>query len=112
MDAINRDLDALAEELALYRLALCLIDLKNRSDRDDLIDWLRFAPDNDNDEALLDSAIECLVITQLATIDAAPMDTGGYVYHLHPNWPAIIARLSDTAVAPELLAWLKSQTKS
>jgi hypothetical protein len=109
MEAINRDLDALAEELSLYRLALCLIELKHRSERDDLVEWLRFALESDNDEPLLDSAIECLVKPRLATIDAQPADTGKYVYRLHPDWPAIIAQLSATAMAPELLEWLNEQ---
>ena len=71
----------------------CLAELKARSKRDDLDDWLRFAPRGDDDEALLDSAIECLVKPRLAAIDDEPAGPGNYIYHLHPDWAAIIARL-------------------
>ena len=109
MEAINRDLDALAEELALYRLALCLVELKTRSERDDLADWLRFTLQSDNDEPLLDSAVECLVKPRLATIDVEPAAPGNYIYRLHPDWTAIIAQLNAAAVAPDLIDWLREQ---
>ncbi len=109
IEVVNRDLDALAKGLVFYQLVLCLIGLKARSEHDNPDNWLRFAPQNDDNEPLLDSAIECLVKPRLASIDAEPSGQDNYVYRLHPDWAAIIARLSDAAVAPELLAWLKEQ---
>jgi hypothetical protein len=119
IEAVNRDLDAVAGGLAFFRLALCLVELKARSERDDLDDWLRFVLQSDGaaleahkagDESLLDSAIECLVKPRLAAIDAEPAGPGNYVYRLHPDWAAIIAHLGGTAVAPELMSWLEEQT--
>jgi hypothetical protein len=110
IEAVNRDLDVLAEDLVFYQLVLCLIELKARSERDDLDDWLRFASQDDADEPLLDSAIECLVKPRLASIDVEPSGLDNYIYCLHPDWAAIIARLNGTAVARELLAWLREQT--
>jgi hypothetical protein len=111
MDQLNKDLDALSTEVNLYRLVQCLAGLKVRSGRDDLDDWLRFAPqEEDGDEALLDSAIECLVRPRLAAIDDAQNESGHYVYRLYPDWAAIIVRLEGAAVALELMPWLKEQT--
>jgi hypothetical protein len=109
IEAVDRDLDTLAEELAFYQLAICLIELKARSERTDLDEWLCFAPQNAGDESLLDNAIEYLVKPRLASVDAEPDGMGDYVYHLHPDWAAIIARFSSTVVASELLAWLEEQ---
>jgi hypothetical protein len=109
MDQLNKDLDALSEEVNLYRLAQCLAELKVRSGRKDLDDWLRFAPHEDGDEAFLDSAIECLVRPRLAAIDDEQNGSGHYIYRLYPDWAAIIARLEGAAVALELMSWLKEQ---
>lgn len=107
--AVNQDLGGMAERLDFFRLVLCLIALKARSERDDLGDWLRFEPQSPGEETLLDSVIDYLVKPQLATIDAKPVDAGGYVYRLHPDWLAISACLSEAAVAPELMSWLEDQ---
>jgi hypothetical protein len=112
IEAVDRDLDALAAELALHQLAMCLIELKarsERSERNDLGGWLCFAPQSDGDESLLDHAIEHLVKPRVASVDVEPDGMGDYIYRLHPDWTAIIARLSSTVVAPELLAWLEGQ---
>jgi hypothetical protein len=109
--AVNRELSVLAEEMALCRLALCLIELKARSERDDLDDWLRFAPGNGDGESALDSAIECLVKARLASIDAVPTDSGRFVYRLYPDWQAINAHLSGKPVALDLVSWLEEQTE-
>jgi hypothetical protein len=109
VEAVNRDLEALAEELAFYRLAVCLAELKARSEREGWDDWLCFAPHSDGDELLLDSAIECLVKPRLAAIDAEPAGPGNYIYRLHLDWAAIIARVRGTALASELMAWLEEQ---
>ena len=109
MDAVNRDLNALAEELAFLRLVLCLVELKARSERDDVEDWLRFVPRSDGDESLLDNAIECLVKPQLASVDVESAGTGCYVYHLRPKWEVLITRLYGRSEASELIAWLEEQ---
>jgi hypothetical protein len=111
MGQLNQDLDALTTEVGLYRLAQCLVELRVRSGRDDLHDWLRFAPHQDGDEALLDSAIECLVKPRLAAIDEQPDESGGYVCRLYPDWAAIMARLGSAAVAAELLPWLQEKSQ-
>lgn len=112
IDTVNRNLDALGEELVVYRLAMCLIELKTRSERDDLDDWLRFAPHCDGEEALLDSAIEYLVKHRLAAIDAQAEGPSRYVYRLYPDWAALADRLRDRPVAPELIAWLGKQSRT
>ncbi len=109
MGQLNQELDAMTTEVGLYQLAQCIVELRIRSGRDDLDDWLRFAPHLNGDEALLDSAIECLVKPQLAAIDEQPDGAGGYVYRLYPDWAAIMAHLGSVAVAAELTPWLEKQ---
>ncbi len=109
MDQLNQDLGALAETVGDYQLMQCLLELEARSKRPDLDDWLRFAPQGGDDEALLDSAIECLVKPRLAAISDKAVGPGNYIYHLYPDWAAIIARLQDTSVASELMPWLEEQ---
>lgn len=108
MRAVNQDLDTLAEKLAFYRLALCLVELKARSEYDDPGDWLRFSPQGEGEDPVLDDAIECLVKPRLASIEARRVGPGCYIYHLQPDWVAIIARVRGEAVAPELMAWLEA----
>jgi hypothetical protein len=88
---------------------LCLVELKVRSERDDVDDWLRFVPQTDGEEGLLDTAIECLVKDRLASIDAQPMPSGQYIYRLYPDWTAIVSRLGGGALAHELRRWLEEQ---
>ena len=109
IDAVKQDLDVLAGELEFSRMVLCLVELKARSERDDVDDWLRFVPQTDGEESLLDTAIECLVKDRLASIDAEPMPSGQYIYRLCPDWPAIISRLGGGSLAHELRHWLEEQ---
>jgi hypothetical protein len=109
MDAFNQELETLAEELTLSRLVLCLVDLKGRSERDDLDDWLCFAPHRDGEEALLDSVIDCLVKPRLARVDADSVGPREYIYHLYPDWAAIASRLRNMAAAEELVGWIEEQ---
>jgi len=109
MDTFNRELETLAEELTLTRLVLCLVDLRARSERDDLDDWLCFAPHRDGEEQLLDSAIDCLVKPQLARVDADLVGPHEYIYYLNPDWAAIAARLRDAAVAVKLVDWIEEK---
>lgn len=109
IDVVRRDLDVLAGELEFSRIVLCLVELKVRSERDDVDDWLRFVPQTDGEEALLDTAIECLVKDRLASIDAQPMPSGQYIYRLYPDWTAIVSRLGGGALAHELRRWLEEQ---
>ena len=110
MDALNQHLDDLNAKLSFHRLVFCLLELKARSERDDLDDWLRFAPHDEGEEAVLDSAIECLVKPHLASLDAEPAGSGYYVYRLCPDWPAIVARLRDTSMVSDLVSWLDERT--
>jgi hypothetical protein len=110
IDGVNRELDVMAEGLAFCQMVMCVIALKARSEREDLDDWLRFAPESDGDEALLDSAVECLVKVQLARIDTEPTGSGHYLYRLHPDWRAILTHLRDGSAAPELIIWLEFQS--
>jgi hypothetical protein len=110
MDAVVEDLDALKDEVAFFQLVMCLVDLRARSERDDLEHWLRFIPHINGEEALLDDAIEYLVKKRLATIDAEPLGPGQYVYQLHPDWPAILAQMRDRPVTAPLMMWLEQQS--
>jgi hypothetical protein len=108
MDTFNQNLETLAEELTLNRLMLCLVNLRARSERDDLDDWLRFAPHRDGEDALLDSAIDCLVKPRLARVDADSVGPREYIYYLNPDWAAIADRLRNMA-AEELVSWVEEQ---
>ena len=110
IDEVNRELDVMAEGLAFCRLMMCVIALKARSERNDVDDWLRFSPESDGDEALLDSAVECLVKVQLANIDTEPTGSGHYVYRLHPDWCAILTHLRNASAAPEWISWLEYES--
>ena len=106
---VNRELHVLERELAFCQMILCLAELKARSERNDLADWLFFSPQIDGEDSLLDSAIEWLVKTRLASIDAWLTESGAYSYRLTPDWKAIAAHLQDRSVAPELISWLEGQ---
>jgi hypothetical protein len=86
------------------------LELKARSERDDLDDWLRFSPHDEGEAAVLDCAIECLVKTRLASLDAEPAGSGLYVYRLHPDWPAIVARCRNASMVSDLVSWLDERT--
>jgi len=109
MTAVNQDLADRAQELALYRLTVCLLELKARSDCGEVGDWLHFSPQSDPDASLFESVIDCLVKPRLAQVDTEHLGSGCYAYRLHPNWPAIVAHLSARPVAPELARWLAEQ---
>jgi len=109
---VSQEIDALVEDLAIYRLTLCLIELQLRSERADLDDWLCFVPQADGwleDEGLLDSVIDCLVKPRLATVDTELVSEGRYVYRIHPDWRAIVARLEGSHPPKELLIWLDAK---
>jgi hypothetical protein len=110
MDAVNQHLELLNAKLSFHRLVFCLLELRARSERDDLEDWLRFAPHEEGEEAVLDRAIECLVKPRLASLDAEPAGSGHYVYRLYPDWPAIAARLRSGSTVSDLVSWLDERT--
>ena len=95
--------------ITLLLFLLCLVDLKGRSERDDLDDWLCFAPHREGEEALLDSVIDCLVKPRLARVDADSVGPSEYIYHLYPDWAAIASRLRNMAAAEELVGWIEEQ---
>ena len=109
---VDQDLQGAAESLAFYQMLLCLIELKARSERDDVEDWLFFSPHSDGEEQLLDSVIECLVKTRLASVDVQPSGPGCYSYQLTPDWTTIITRLRHRSVAAELVSWLELQMQN
>jgi hypothetical protein len=107
MEHIHQSLDELHAELEVSRLALCVLDLKARRERNDHPDWLRFAPHCNGDESLLDDAIDCLVKTRLARVDIEPAGSGHFVYQLDPDWPAIANQLASKADNLDLMPWLE-----
>ena len=109
VESVDRELEVAARELEFHRTTLCLILLKSRSERADVEDWLYFDPSADEDEALLDSAIECLVKQELAGIDTFSSRTGHYAYRLVPDWHAIVERFGCRTLPKELLTWLEQQ---
>jgi len=111
VEVVDRELKAAARELDFSRTTLCLILLKARSEGADVQDWLFFDPFSEGDDDLLDSAIECLVKTQLAGLDAYPSADGHYAYRLAPDWQAIVAHFGQRSLAKELMAWLEQQVR-
>jgi hypothetical protein len=105
---LNQELDQMNVKVDRYKLGQCLLELRMRSMRDDLDDWLRF--ERGDDDELLDSAIECLVKPRLAAIDEQPDGAGGYVCRLYPDWAAIITHLRSVATEAELTSWLQTQS--
>lgn len=111
MQDVNRELAVLSADLELCQLAMCLVDLRARSERNDLENWLRFAPHSDGEEALLNKVIECLVKSRLASVDVEPVGLDIYVYHLNPDWPAIVERLREISLGVSLMSWLEEQSR-
>jgi hypothetical protein len=109
VEAVDRELEVAARELEFYRTTLCLILLKSRSECTDAEDWLYFDPSADEDEALLDTAIECLVKCELAGIDTIASEAGHYAYRIVPDWHAIVEHFGWRTLPRELLAWLEQQ---
>jgi hypothetical protein len=108
--AVNQDLAERAQELAFYRLIVCLLELKSRSECGEMGDWLHFVPQSEPETSLFESVVDCLVKPRLAQVDTERLGPGCFAYRLHPDWPAIIAHLSARPVAPELTRWLADQT--
>ncbi len=112
LNVINRDLEALAQDMAAQQLVLCLIELAARRERMGGVDWLCFAPRRDGEEVLLDSAIEHLVKPRLASVDVEPDGDADYTYHLHLDWTAIAARLESAPEVTELIAWMDAECET
>lgn len=106
MADFQQEIDLLQVRLEKLHLQLCLLYLCHRQMMG-LEDWLRFESGG-SDEPGLDLLIEHLVRPRLATIEMHEIAPGHHVYHLHPDWKAIVAAIGDAAetLEPETLAWL------
>ena len=109
MANIQREVDRLAGLLEGLHLQLCLLYLCHRH-MTDLDNWLRFESGG-SDEPGLDLLIEHLVKPRLAAIEMREAASGHHVYHLLPNWTAIVAAIGETldTLEPETLAWLRQR---
>ena len=118
--AIRRQMEELNHLLHVAQVELCVLYLRQRC----LLQpetWLRFAPaESSADEKDLDMLIGHLVKPGLATVRTEPAgeveapSPRSYVYHLHPDWAAIVDLLSgwtellDTVTA----SWLDEMRNS
>ena len=110
MTGIQQDIDLLGKRLEGLHVQLCLLYLRHRH-MVDMEDWLRFESGG-RDESGLDILIEHLVKPRLAAIEVRETMPGHHVYHLRPDWEAIVAAMGDAmeTLEPETLAWLRQWT--
>jgi len=106
---IQHEVDRLAGRLEGLHVQLCLLYLRRRH-MTDLDNWLRFESGG-SDEPGLDLLIEHLVKPRLAAIEMREAASGHHVYHLFPNWTAIVTAIGDAldTLEPETLAWLRQR---
>ncbi|MDY7078890.1 MAG: hypothetical protein SXV54_18405 [Chloroflexota bacterium] len=94
--------------LHVVQVQLCVIYLRQRHTLRS-VNWLRFAPAESVDEERdLDLLIGRLVKHELATVRTEPAGEQVYIYHLRPDWTAIVNLLSawKGMLDPVTAAWL------
>lgn len=103
LETERQQIELLAEALSIHAAALYL------GGRWLARGELRFDPADCRDEEVLDASIDLLVRERLAAVESEEVDSGQYIYHLEPDWPAIRARLAEAAAQAdgETAAWLR-----
>ncbi|MFQ6100181.1 MAG: hypothetical protein ACE5OS_02950 [Anaerolineae bacterium] len=107
--AIRRQMEELTHLLHAAQVELCILYLRQRH----LLwpaTWLRFAPaENVADEGDLDMLIGQLVKHGLATVHTEEVGEQTYVYHLRPDWAAILDLVSTWKehLDPVTASWLE-----
>ncbi len=113
--AIRRQMEQLDRLLQVTQVELCVLYLRQRRIlRPET--WLRFAPaENVDEERGLDLLIGRLVKHGLATVrtetvgEVRPRSPRPYVYHLRPDWAAMVDLLSawKEHLDPLAVSWLE-----
>lgn len=112
--AIRQQMEELNHLLHVVQVQLCVLYLCHRHDLRSA-DWLRFAPAEDADEERrLDLLIGRLVRHGLATVRTEMVADQTYVYHLRPDWAAIVDLLSawEGLLDPVTASWLDEIRRS
>ena len=105
---VQQQVDDLNRFLYVLQVELCVLYLRQRY----LLHphtWLRFSPADGMDEgAGLDLLIGQLVKPGLASVRSAGGGDGTYVYHLRPDWDAIVYVLSGwrAHLEPLTMVWI------
>ncbi len=111
-DAIQQQRENLSDLLLTAQVELCVLYLQQRYILQPQT-WLRFAPAEDPEEERgLDMLIDRLVKQDFASVHIEEVDEGSeqtYVYHLRPDWAAIIEQLYSRKehLDPETVSWIE-----
>ena len=99
----REQIQAQSEALAIHAAAIYL------AGRSLTQETLRFDPALSQDDEILDATIDLLVKQRLASIETEEVEAGRFVYTLHPDWAAILAKLRDAAdqADPEVAEWFQ-----
>ncbi len=107
--AIRRRMEELTRLLQVAQVELCVLYLRQRHIfRPET--WLCFAPaESVDDEKALNLLISRLVKHGLAAVCTETVGERAYVYHLRPNWAAIVDLLSAWSehLDPLTASWLE-----
>ncbi|HEY67769.1 MAG TPA: hypothetical protein G4N97_05800 [Thermoflexia bacterium] len=107
--AIRQQMEELNRLLQVAQVELCVLYLRQRRILQPDT-WLRFAPAESADEERdLDMLIDRLVKRGLAAVRTEPVGEQTYVYHLCPDWAAIVGLLStwEKYLDPLTVSWLE-----
>jgi hypothetical protein len=106
--ALREQMEDLSRLLHVVQVQLCVLYLRQRHMlRPET--WLRFAPaESASEERDLDLLIGRLVKYGLSTITTEKVGKDTYVYHLQPDWAAIVDLLGGWRESqdPATIAWL------
>jgi hypothetical protein len=114
-DAIQQQRENLSDLLLTAQVELCVLYLQQRYILQPQT-WLRFAPAEDPEEERgLDMLIDRLVKQKFASVHVDEIDESSegneqtYVYHLRPDWAAIIEQLYSRKehLDPETISWIE-----
>ncbi len=111
--ATRSQMKKLSHLLHVSQVELCIIYLQQRYLTHPET-WLRFAPDESREEERdLDVLIEQLARHRLATVRTETVGEQTYIYHVHPNWDAIMDLLGQQQkyLSPTTWPWLKEMRK-
>ena len=99
----REQIQAQSEALAIHAAAIYL------AGRSLTQETLRFDPALSQDDEILDATIDLLVKQRLASIETEEVEAGRFVYTLHPDWAAILAKLRDVAdqADPQVAEWFQ-----
>ncbi len=109
VSVLRQQMEDLNLLLHIVQVQMCVLYLRQRHILRPAT-WLCFAPDEGPDEEKsLDMLVNRLLRHKLATVRTETVGERSYIYHLQPDWEAIVNLLSDNQGLDNavIVAWLE-----